>query len=188
MSNDKFVYRNLNTGDEVAYSIRSVRLDALPNWVLSGIPDDLGKPQPEVPTDENDPRRVPGLIGSSRIGGGRSERDPVFAENTDLRVVGDLPPSVPVITAQNRQPEPRPIEEVKREAEKAERKDSKTQQPGTVSEDDLKKTEAEQPQGDRPARNATREEWAEYAVKKRGADAKQVESMKRDDLIAKFGN
>lgn len=39
----------------------------------------------------------------------------------------------------------------------------------------------------RPTRNASRLEWAEYALA-RGADPARVADMKRDELVAEFGS
>ncbi|GAA1994338.1 hypothetical protein GCM10009799_20550 [Nocardiopsis rhodophaea] len=37
MSDDVYVYRNRNTGDEVRRAGRSVRLDHLPNWEVTDV-------------------------------------------------------------------------------------------------------------------------------------------------------
>lgn len=42
------------------------------------------------------------------------------------------------------------------------------------------------PENDRPAKNASTEAWAEYALAE-GADPDRVAGMSRDDLIAEFG-
>lgn len=108
MANNQFVYRNLNTNQEVSRDERSARFDALPQWVLVAIPDDLGKEQPVVPPKADD-TKTPGLIGSSQVAGPKA-----------------------------------------------------------------------------PAKNAPKDDWIAYAVAK-GADADKVADMKRDDLIAEFG-
>lgn len=132
MANNQFVYRNLNTGQDVARDSRSSRFDALPQWVLVAIPDDLGKPQPVAPVVEP-PAVQPGLIGSSQVAGPKAPVEPVE-------------PVAPV------EPE-EPVEPVALVA---------------------------------PARNATKDEWVEYALSV-GGDPAKVASMKRDDLIAEFG-
>ena len=108
MSNTQFVYRNLNTNQEISRDERSSRFDALPQWVLVAIPDDLGKPQPVTPPASDD-TKIPGLIGSSQVAGPKA-----------------------------------------------------------------------------PAKNAPKDEWIAYAVAK-GADEADLADMRRDDLIAEFG-
>ncbi|MFJ9558279.1 hypothetical protein ACIRPH_31115 [Nocardiopsis sp. NPDC101807] len=39
-----FTYKNANTGDEVSYPERSLRLDNLPNWELTSEPDASSEP------------------------------------------------------------------------------------------------------------------------------------------------
>jgi hypothetical protein len=113
MANTHFVYRNLNTNQEVARAERSARFDALPNWVLVAIPDDLGKPQPVIEPKPDD-TKTPGLIGSSQVAGGTPETPKA------------------------------------------------------------------------PPKNAPKDEWVEYALAK-GGDPAKVADMRRDDLIAEFG-
>lgn len=116
MANTHFVYRNLNTNEEVSRDERSSRFDVLPQWVLVAIPDDLGKAQPVVEPKPDD-TKTPGLIGSSQVAGS-------------------------------------------------------------------KEPEADAPKA--PAKNAPKDEWVAYALAK-GADADAVADMRRDDLIAKYG-
>lgn len=54
--------------------------------------------------------------------------------------------------------------------------------PGEVTADD-----EQAPASARPTRNASRLEWAEYALSK-GADPARVADMKRDELVAEFGS
>jgi len=119
MANTHFVYRNLNTNQEVSREERSARFDALPQWVLVAIPDDLGKEQPVAPPKPDD-TKTPGLIGSSQVAGGSAS------------------------------------DKTEGEALKA------------------------------PAKNAPKDEWIEYALAK-GGDPAKVADMRRDDLIAEFG-
>lgn len=166
---DKFTYRNLNTGEEVSYRVRSARLDNLPNWVLTAIPDNIGREQPDMPELDGS-GRLPGMLGSSEVAGPRSERDPVFKEQGGGGPGGqDLPPSVPVGDPIGNET---PARVKSAQESKSKDEDEKSKAPSPTSP---------------PAKNANREEWVEYALS-RGADAKQVESMKRDDLVAVFGS
>lgn len=50
-----FVYKNSNTGDEVAFPQRHARLDHLPNWELVSQPEQAAEEPTEPPADEETP-------------------------------------------------------------------------------------------------------------------------------------
>lgn len=56
--------------------------------------------------------------------------------------------------------------------------------PGAMTEEGTPTPAA--PEVERPTRNASRLEWAEYALSQ-GADPAKVADMKRDELVAEFG-